>query len=264
MDSEREKNVYNVDTDEIETMEFLRLNQINKYNMEMGGVDIADQLRGVYRLDRWVRNRKWWWSLLFWSTGVLLTNAYKLYLRLCEEDDVVPRYKEQYQFRKAIAEYWINPDLVEKEARKAPEAPRGKKRDFGSISLKSVGSPLSPITGASPSSCAELNRSPQITDSSLDECGSLRIRLDTSQDHLCERASKKTRCGLHWWAANIRKESPIVRCPTCDVHLCVDCYGMFHRTPKLVRLKTKLAIDLKKELSNSRSGGNSRGTSRQL
>ena len=142
---------------------------------------------------------------------------------------------------------------------------RGKKRGIGSISLKSVGSPLSSITNPFASLCAELNRSAPITDASLDPCGGLRIRLDISQDHLCERPSKKTRCGLHWWAANIRKESPIVRCPTCDVHLCVDCYGIFHRTPNLVRLKTKLAIDLKKELvSNSSRSGGSRGTSRQL
>ena len=83
----------------------------------MGGVDISDQLRGVYRCDRFVRNRKWWWSLLFWSNGVLLTNSYKLYLRVCKEEGVkVPQYKEQYQFRKAIAEYWINPELIQKEA----------------------------------------------------------------------------------------------------------------------------------------------------
>ena len=47
----KEKSVFNVDTNEVETLKFLRLNQINKYNLEMGGVDIADQLRGVYRID---------------------------------------------------------------------------------------------------------------------------------------------------------------------------------------------------------------------
>ena len=51
-----EKNVYNVETDETEVMKFLRLNQIHKYNHEIVGVDIADQLRGVYRCDHFVRN----------------------------------------------------------------------------------------------------------------------------------------------------------------------------------------------------------------
>ena len=93
----------------------MRLYQIHKYNHDMGGVDIADQLIGVYWCDSFVRNRKWWWSLLFWSIGVLLTNSYKLYLCVCKEDGVkVLQYKEQYQFRKAIAEYWINPELIQK------------------------------------------------------------------------------------------------------------------------------------------------------
>ena len=57
--------VYNVDTGKVEALKFLILNQINNYNNGMGNVDVADQLRGVYRLYRWVRNRKWWWSMLF-------------------------------------------------------------------------------------------------------------------------------------------------------------------------------------------------------
>ena len=55
---EKEKMVYNVDTDKIEALKLLRLNKIDKYNNGMGDVDVADQLRGVYRLDRWVRNSK--------------------------------------------------------------------------------------------------------------------------------------------------------------------------------------------------------------
>ena len=61
----KEKKVFNVDTNQVEKLEFLRLNQINDYNNGMGDVDLADQLRGVYRIDRFVRNRKWWWSMLF-------------------------------------------------------------------------------------------------------------------------------------------------------------------------------------------------------
>ena len=51
---------------------------------------------------------------------VLLKGSYKLYLQVFKEEGVKPRYKEQYQFRKAIAEYWINPELVtsEKESKK--------------------------------------------------------------------------------------------------------------------------------------------------
>ena len=70
------KDVFNVDTDTVEELQFLRMAHIDTYNNEMGQVDIADQLRGSYRCDWWLRNRKWWWSLLFWVFGLLLTNTY--------------------------------------------------------------------------------------------------------------------------------------------------------------------------------------------
>ena len=106
---EKEKILYNVDTGKVEALKFLRFNQIDKYNNGMGNVGVANQLTGVYRLDRWVRNSKWWCSMMFLSMGVILINSYKFYLQMCKEEVVKPRYKEQYQFRKAISEYWINP-----------------------------------------------------------------------------------------------------------------------------------------------------------
>ena len=80
--TEMKKNVYNVDSGEVEELRFLRLNNIDKYNKEMGNVDLADQLRGTYRLDKSTRNRKWWWSIMFWSLGVMLTNAYIMYVKV--------------------------------------------------------------------------------------------------------------------------------------------------------------------------------------
>ena len=56
--NKQEKPVYNVDTGQVELINFLRLNTINSYNEEMGNVDVADQLRGSYRCDIGVRNRK--------------------------------------------------------------------------------------------------------------------------------------------------------------------------------------------------------------
>ena len=101
--AEKEKKVYNPRSNGVEGLKFLKLlNQIDKCNSNgMGYVDVADQLRGVYRMDRWARNREWWWSILFWSIGTLLTNAYKFYLRMCEEEGKPPKqYKEQYTFKR--------------------------------------------------------------------------------------------------------------------------------------------------------------------
>jgi len=39
---------------------FFRINVIDDYNHIMGNVDIADQLRGSYRFDHWMRKREWW------------------------------------------------------------------------------------------------------------------------------------------------------------------------------------------------------------
>ena len=43
---------------------YLRLNIIDLYNFYMGFVDLADQLRNVYRPDHFSRKRKWWTAML--------------------------------------------------------------------------------------------------------------------------------------------------------------------------------------------------------
>jgi hypothetical protein len=55
--------------------------------MNMNLMDIADQLRGSYRLDRWMRQRKWWWAFFIWSIGVASVNAYTIYEVLYDEED---------------------------------------------------------------------------------------------------------------------------------------------------------------------------------
>ena len=49
-----EKKVYSVETEQVEVMKFLRLNINNDYNHDMGGVDIANQLRNYYHPDHWM------------------------------------------------------------------------------------------------------------------------------------------------------------------------------------------------------------------
>ena len=108
----------------IEKLKFLRLNHIDQYNREMGNVDLADQLRGNYRLDKSVRNRKWWWSIMFWSFGVMLTNAYIMYIKINTEKFGKSKkdLMTHLQFREEIAKYWISPDEYEQEKKEKQNA----------------------------------------------------------------------------------------------------------------------------------------------
>ena len=54
----------------------------------MGDVDPAYQLRGTYRIDKGVQNRKWWWSILFLSISVMITNSYVIYLHVNIENRI--------------------------------------------------------------------------------------------------------------------------------------------------------------------------------
>ena len=58
----------------------LCMNYINKYNNEMVDVGISDNLNNYYRIYILVRNRKWWWYILFFPLGVILENAYIIYI----------------------------------------------------------------------------------------------------------------------------------------------------------------------------------------
>eukprot|EP00536_Pseudo-nitzschia_multiseries_P003570 jgi/Psemu1/8122/gm1.8122_g len=210
---EKEKVVYNVDTEQKEKMKFLHLNQLDTYNHGMGG--IADQLRGVYRLDRWVQNRKWWWSVMFWAIGVLLTNDYKLYLSVCKEAGVKkPRYGAHYDFRWAVGEYWVNRDAVGTEA---------EARMFFIASTPGSASGVSPLSSPSTSACGSASgedgsfKPVRVNDKALADGGLLSCR-----------------------------------CATCNVHLCINSYGTFHQATDILSQKAMLKNNYEKEATRQK------------
>ena len=131
----KDRDVYNVNSRMMEKLTFLRMNHIDNYNNTMGNVDPADQLRGVYRLDHWVRNRKWWWSMLFWSLGTMMTNAYICYLKV-NADYGTPKNKllSHHDFQKQIAIDWIRASDVEEQFEIKTAATRKRKAPSSSIS----------------------------------------------------------------------------------------------------------------------------------
>ena len=60
---------------------FFRLNLIHDYNYGMNDVDLADQVRNVYRWDIFVWNRKWWYLIMMWCLKIPQANACVLYTK---------------------------------------------------------------------------------------------------------------------------------------------------------------------------------------
>ena len=76
---ENKREVYDRETGKMKDIIFHRPNVNNDYNFGMGGADIADQIRGLYQFDHWLRNYKWWHSIFWWGVQVLMVNSYYCY-----------------------------------------------------------------------------------------------------------------------------------------------------------------------------------------
>ena len=251
---EVEKQVYNVDTGKVESLRFLRMNTIDNYNKTMGNVDIADQLRGSYRVDHWIRNRKWWWSLWFWSLGVMLTNAYIMKCKVDMECGVDEKdLMSQHDFRKDVAEAWINPAEYAKEKGLKMTVTTNRKRK----TITDADSSVSSVTMSTSSSVSSRRlktsvslrrlftprpekRATAFTDDSLSPNGQLKIRLNVAADHYpIPPSSTRARCALHRWVDN-ESLKQVMKCTTCNVHLCIQCYKLYHTVPDLISIKQHL------------------------
>lgn len=242
----KEKLVYNVDSGCSETLQFLRLNQIDNYNAEMGNVDLADQLRGSYRLDHGVRNRKWWWSILFWGVGVLLTNAYIVYCKV-NRDAGVKKLLSHHDFREEIATAWINMAYYKKErALKDAVAAAVKKRITGPDSgVSSLTNTTATRSTRSMTSAASQVVTKSITDLSLDPTHGAHACCLVPELHHdpMKKYSKTTRYGLHRYATGKEIYADVIRCSVCHVNLCFTCWRIFHKVPDIVNQKKRLLPD---------------------
>ena len=230
------RSVFNVETGRTELMCFLRLNHIDDYNNGMGHVDVSDQLRNHYRFDRWLRQRKWWWSIMFWAIGVILVNAYVVYVSFMRREGVPEKsILSHHDFRKAIALAWINPEMHYKQeegaTRKMLKCNNPRKRK-------------ATVTTPPPRKAHDLlatkKRTMQMTDKTLAENSKLSIRrLDSSLDHLPVPAKDNARCSLHRWVG-VETEKDVCFCSACNVNLCHKCYKSFHVTTDIVGMKERV------------------------
>ena len=170
---------------------------------------------------------------------------------MCKEEGAKSWYKEQYQLRKAIAEYWINPELVtsEKESKK-----RKFEFEITSTSKLSTISLLSP--GKSTCTTIKINRiskqrASRVENASLEPTGRLSPWLNQSVDQIIDEAKKKARCALHYWSAGIRYEGQIVAYLSCNISLCTKCYGMLHIVQYLNSTKYRINNDILNKIEHA-------------
>jgi len=88
------KSVFNKASRRMEDVTFWRLQVIDNYNGSMGWVDVADQIRNYYRQDKNMRNRKYWWPIYQWASGVMATNAFIIYQRVCDKRKIALKRSE--------------------------------------------------------------------------------------------------------------------------------------------------------------------------
>ena len=82
-------------------LEFLWLSSINNYNNRIGNVDIANQNRSSYRLDRFMKKMKWQQSIWIWDLCILLV-YYIIYIIYLEDNNILmKKYLISIQFEKS-------------------------------------------------------------------------------------------------------------------------------------------------------------------
>ena len=214
-----------------------RLSLADLYNHNMNSVDLADQLRGVYRPDGlWMRMRKWWWAFFLWLMGQSVINAYVEYKKDCVRHNATAM--SHLDFHVAVATAWCTtPKMIlapEKAAAAmpsvTPEARKGRARSGGSASGTGSDVPTKP------------KPLPQYRDNAIDECKeSYRSHpeLHTVEAPLKSEAEsskgKPKNCnvcgtGEGPWTVKLRRQKvSIMRCAKCRYHVCSpECWQVLH------------------------------------
>ena len=214
-----------------------RLSLADLYNHNMNSVDIADQLRGVYRPDGlWMRMRKWWWAFFLWLMGQSVINAYREYIKDCSRHNVLAM--SHLDFHVAVATVWCTtPKMIlapEKAAAAVPmvtpAARKGRARSGGDASGMGSDVPTKP------------KPLPQYRDAAIDECKeSYRLHpelhvIDMPLKSEAESSKGKPKncnvCGAGEgpWTVNVRRQKvSIMRCGKCRYHVCSpECWQVLH------------------------------------
>jgi hypothetical protein len=230
-------------------------------------VDVADQLRGNYRMDRWIRQYKWWWSIWIWGYGVLLVNAYVFYLKVMDENGVAKKDRLTHlEFRREIALAWCSKDEPTlKQRRKAnlpnptvlamkrkpppePTPPARVTRRKTTPPAEKPPDSIVAVAKATKDASDKKGKACAITDNSLTSTNgpyARRLEFDSKCQHWMTEVPNRPKCALHRWACgnDTSYRFNVFSCTFCMVNLCIDCFRIFHSEPgdKMVANKKAFA-----------------------
>jgi hypothetical protein len=247
----KKRKVYHRESNSMKMMGYLRLNVIDEYNNNMNNVDIADQLRGQYRPDFWMRHKKWWWAVFIWGLGVAGVNGYKIYVAMWDE--------EKEKGREDLPAKWTHAEFIEQlvydlifpaQTLAHREFLRENDDESSNRSLSSFGGSslqedndrewdLSDSTGIK--TFLEEKASTKITKRNLLE-GSVHARRLDGHFHCLVKALYSMQCQYCYYVftneydemqqqANEyqrQNKQNTVRCLTCNVNLCPNCWNEWH------------------------------------
>ena len=208
---------------------------------------------------------------------MLLTNAYVLYKKVLLAEGVEEKnLLSQYDFRKEICLYWINPTKFAREYDRLPFTPSStRKRSYTATTadetiatrtlprekeakrrmeflIASPDSTISSLTGlSSPSYTAAT-----VNDALLHIDGKLNRQLENMCNHTPLLPTANRICQLHYWCGPVnhkmKHKQNLAYCPTCKVTLCLECYKTFHREENLVEKKDELYKQLRKSFNKKK------------
>jgi hypothetical protein len=234
-------------------MQYLRLNLINDYNNNMNSVDLADQLRNCYRMNHWMRNRKWWWAIMLWGIGTAATNGYIIYDRSYKEEKkkggIMPPKLSHLDFLVELSKDFIGlvDEEPESEATSAVSVSTTRRGSSYSVSSAAVSMPSLPnmlydiTTAEGREEWFANNKTSNITEKRMgnnyfsdrfdgrfhpsipkiadaDYCQYCRYKYS----HMCNIQDR----GMNNWMHNNRAK--VSRCLVCNVNLCWACNLEWH------------------------------------
>ena len=219
---------------------FYRLNLIYTYNHNMNNVDITDQLRTIYRLFMWLRERKWWWTMFFWCFEMLLINTYIFYCKFQLLHNRKPM--RHYEFHRQVTLAWLKSDVYwtnnSRDSRLGVSSNISTDEDSSgdSRAWRSLYAHVIP----------EAKYGARVTDQTLHpSTGKLKERLNKNKRQLPVGSTKKySRCQIHYWTT---KKIVFL---TCDVTICINYYSQFHLVPDIFGSKRALTMIYCAELNN--------------